>query len=307
MERWSGRLSIAVTVTAWASAFVAIRIAIPGFGAFGLTLGRLLVASVALAVAAPLLGGVRRPAINDLPRIAVCGLTGTAGYQCLLNAGERTVAAGTASLLVNTAPIFAAVLASILLGERVPREGRIGLALGFAGVVTMTVAEGTSIRASLGALLVLGAAISFGLFFVLQKPLLARYGGFELTCYSTWAGTALALPLLPALLHDAPHATSHGITAVVYLGVVSSAIGFVSWAHVQSRVPVAAAANSLYLVPFLAIGIGWLTLGETVRPLALGGGLIALTGIFISRRQRSTTQRASRPAAPPARATPSEP
>jgi hypothetical protein len=71
-------------------------------GPAGLAVARLAVASAALALVAPVLG-VRRPRARDLPLIAVCGLAGMTGYQLLLNAGERVVPAGTASLLVATA------------------------------------------------------------------------------------------------------------------------------------------------------------------------------------------------------------
>ena len=64
---------------------------------------------------------VRRQA-GDLPLIALCGLAGMTGYQLLLNAGERVVPAGTASLLVATAPVYASLLAVAFLGEQRPAD-----------------------------------------------------------------------------------------------------------------------------------------------------------------------------------------
>jgi drug/metabolite transporter (DMT)-like permease len=274
--------AVATTLLLWASAFVAIRVALLGFGVAGLSVGRLLVASVALAVVAPLLR-IRLPARSDLVRIACCGLTGMTAYQLLLNAGERTVPAGTASLLVNAAPIFAAVLAFGLLHEPLTTRSITGLALGFAGATVITLAQGDGLAPSTDALLVLGAALAQALFFVLQKPLLSRYRGVEVTCYAMWSGTALALPLGSALVHDLPHAAAGPIQALVFLGVAPSALGFVAWAYAQARLPVAATANTLYLVPALAIGIGWAVLGETIHPAALLGGLVTLAGVAISR------------------------
>ncbi|RSM87598.1 EamA/RhaT family transporter [Kibdelosporangium aridum] len=275
--------AVIVTVVLWASAFVAIRVALPGFGVASLSVGRLLVASLVLVVAAPLLG-VRRPASGDIPRIIGCGLTGMTAYQLLLNAGERSVSAGTASLLVNTAPIVAAVLAFVLLREPLHRWGITGLLLGFAGAVVIALAQGTGLTPSLDALLVLGAAIAQACFFVLQKPLLTRYRGVEVTCYAMWSGTALSLPLLPALFRDAPHASTQSVVALLLLGIGPSAIGFVTWAYAQARLPVATAANTLYLVPFLAIGIGWAVLGESVHPASLLGGVMVLAGVAVSRK-----------------------
>src|ERR1700736_664333 len=122
--RRSAQLAAAGTVLLWASAFPAITVAVRGFGPAGLAVARLTVASAALALAAPLLG-VRRPRARDLPLIALCGLAGMTGYQLLLNAGERVVPAGTASLLVATAPVYASLLAVAFLGERPGRRHRV--------------------------------------------------------------------------------------------------------------------------------------------------------------------------------------
>ena len=104
MNTKSASLAAAGTVLLWASAFPAITVAVRGLGPAGLAVARLAVASAVLALAAPLMG-VRRPRPRDLPLIALCGLAGMTGYQLLLNAGERVVPAGTASLLVATAPV----------------------------------------------------------------------------------------------------------------------------------------------------------------------------------------------------------
>ncbi|WP_218105111.1 DMT family transporter [Micromonospora rhizosphaerae] len=273
-----------MTLTLWASAFVAIRVALPGFGVAGLSVGRLVVASLMLAVIAPLLG-VRRPARSDLARIVGCGLTGMTAYQILLNAGERSVPAGTASLLVNTAPIVASVLAVILLRERLPRRTVVGLALGFTGAAVIALAEGAGFTPTKDALLVLGAAVAQASFFVLQKPLLVRYRGLEVTCYVVWSGTALSLPLAPALVRQASQASGDAVIALLFLGIAPSALGFVTWAYAQARLSVAAAATSLYLVPVLAIGIGFVILGENISPAALLGGAVVLVGAAISRRK----------------------
>src|SRR5438067_3413282 len=101
-------LAAAGTVLLWASAFPAITVAVRGLGPAGLAVARLAVASAALAVVAPWLGGrgkagrmggrgqagrmgVRRPRPRDLPLIALCGLAGMTGYQLLLHAGEAVV------------------------------------------------------------------------------------------------------------------------------------------------------------------------------------------------------------------------
>src|SRR6202161_4065389 len=174
LPRPSASLAAAGTVVLWASAFPAISVAVPQLGPVGLAVARLVVASAALAVAAPFLG-VRRPRSRDLPLIAGGGLAGMTAYQLLLNAGERVVPAGTASLLVATAPVYASLLAAVFLGERPGRRRWAGRGLALAGVAVIAVSHGLSFGAS--ALIVLGAAVLQAIFHTAQKPLLGRYTG----------------------------------------------------------------------------------------------------------------------------------
>uniref|UniRef100_UPI00106FD7C7 DMT family transporter n=1 Tax=Amycolatopsis nivea TaxID=1644109 RepID=UPI00106FD7C7 len=134
-------LALAATVVLWASAFPAIRIGLAGYGPLGLSFARLAVASVALLVAAPFLG-VRLPRVRDLPMIAFCGFTGMSAYQLLLNGGEVNVPAGTASLLVATAPVFSAGLAAVFLRERLGFLKIAGSAIAIAGSALIAMSGG---------------------------------------------------------------------------------------------------------------------------------------------------------------------
>jgi drug/metabolite transporter (DMT)-like permease len=276
------------TVLLWASAFPAITVAVRGLGPAGLAVARLAVASAALALAAPWMG-VRRPKLGDLPLIALCGLAGMTGYQLLLNAGERVVPAGTASLLVATAPVYASLLAVAFLGERASRRHRAsqhwgGSAVALAGTALIAASHGLGFGVS--ALIVLAAAVLQAIFHTAQKPLLARYTGFEVTAYAMWAGTVFVLPwtgsLLRALWGRGAHAGGAAIGSAVFLGLAPSAAGFVLWAYAMARTDVGRVTVSLYLVPAAAIGISLVWLGQVPGPAELIGGAIALAGVLLA-------------------------
>jgi drug/metabolite transporter (DMT)-like permease len=281
------RLAAAGTVLLWASAFPAIAVAVRGLGPAGLAVARLVVASAALAAAAPFLG-VRRPRPRDLPLIALCGLAGMTGYQLLLNAGERVVPAGTASLLVATAPVYASLLAAAFLGERLGRRWWAGSAVALAGTAAIAASRGLGFGGS--ALVVLAAAVLQGIYHTASKPLLARYTGFEVTAYAMWAGTVFILPWAGSLVRALSTAggppigpTIDGaIGAAVFLGVAPSALGFVLWAYAMARMPVGRITTSLYLVPAAAIVISLAWLGQVPRPAELGGGAVALAGVVLA-------------------------
>lgn len=290
------RLAAAGTVLLWASAFPAIAVAVRGLGPAGLAVARLAVASAALAAAAPFLG-VRRPRPRDLPLIALCGLAGMTGYQLLLNAGERVVPAGTASLLVATAPVYASVLAVAFLGERPGRRWWAGSAVALAGTAVIAASRGLGFAS--GALVVLAAAVLQGIYHTASKPLLARYTGFEVTAYAMWAGTAFVLPwagsLVRALSAAGGPTIDGAIGAAVFLGVAPSALGFVLWAYAVARMPVSRVTTSLYLVPAAAIVISLAWLGQVPRPAELGGGAVALAGVALAGSRPRQRPRPRRP------------
>jgi drug/metabolite transporter (DMT)-like permease len=284
------------TVVLWASAFPAIAVAVPVLGPVGLSVARLAVASLALAVAAPF-AGVRRPRARDLPLIGLCGLAGMTAYQLLLNAGERVVPAGTASLLVATAPVYASLLAARFLGERAARRRWAGSVVAFAGSAVIAVSHGLGFGAA--ALIVLAAAVAQAIFHTAQKPLLARYTGFEVTVYAMWAGTLFILPWTGSLVRvlgrpGGAHASAGAIGAAVFLGVAPSAAGFVLWAYAMARMDVGRATTALYLVPAAAGLIARVWLHQVPSPLELIGGAIALAGVMVANGTGRLTTRAAR-------------
>jgi drug/metabolite transporter (DMT)-like permease len=215
------------------------------------------------------------------------GVAGIAVYHVALNAGERTVTAGTASLIVSLSPVFTALIATIALGERLGALGWAGVMTGFAGAALVSVSEGDSVRINSGALLVLLAAVSQAVYFVMQKPYLLRYRPLEVTSYAIWLGTLCLLPFGRELMVGVRSASGTATAAGIYLGVLPGAAAYLAWAYVLSQLPAGRAASTLYLVAPLAIGIAWLVLGE--RPSLgslLGGGVVLLGVALVNARFR---------------------
>lgn len=272
-------------VTLWASAFVGIRSAGHHFQPGGLALGRLFVGSIALG----LLVLMRReplPSRRALPWIALCGLLWFGLYSVVLNDAERHVDAGTASLLTNTGPILIAVLAGLFLHEGFPRQLLIGCAVAFAGAVVIGAATSKSgIVPSWGAVLCVIAAAAYAAGVITQKTALARGATpLQVTWLACTIATIACLPFAGSLVHSLHHAPASSIGWVAYLGAGPLALGFLAWAFALSSTTAGRLGSTTYLVPPIAIGMGWLLLGEVPPGLAFAGGALCLAGVALARR-----------------------
>src|SRR5512146_3063104 len=173
-------LAVGFTVTLWASAFAGIRAGLQSYSPESVALLRYLAASAALAIYA-LATKMPLPAWRDVPGIAVTGFLGFAFYNVALNAGEQQIPAGTASLLVASAPIFVALLAKIFFHERLRISAWIGIFLSFIGVGIISIETQAGFQLSFAALLVLAAALSSSIYSVAQKPFLRKYSPLQFT------------------------------------------------------------------------------------------------------------------------------
>ncbi|MHB1340643.1 MAG: DMT family transporter [Coriobacteriia bacterium] len=283
--------AVVVALLLWASAFAGIKAGLEGFGPGQLALLRFGTASLVLAVYA-FLTRMRLPARADIGRLFVAGLFGITIYHVCLNFGETTVSAGAASLIISSGPIFTAMLAHVMLGERLTGWGWLGIAIAFSGVAIITLGEGGGhLSFEPQALLVLIAAISTAGYFVLSKPLLARYTALEHTAYTIWFGTLLMLVFLPGLLTQLPEAPSGALISGVYLGVFPGAVAYVLYSHALSKMTASVASSFLYVQPVNAAVIAWFWIREVPALITVVGGVLALAGVALvtTRGRKSAT------------------
>jgi len=273
-------LALGATIVFWASAFPGIRAAMGDYGPGQVALLRLLVASLVLlpyAVATRM----RLPERRDLPAVALGGLLTFAVYHTALNYGELTVSSGPAAVVVNTAPLFTALLATVFLGERLRPVGWVGMFVSFGGAVLIGLGEGGGSGLAPGTFLILVSAVSVSVYLILQKPYLAKYGALAFTSYAIWAGTLFSLIFLPGLVTQLPQASPGATVSALYLGVFPTALAYVTYARAMSRLPASRGASYLYLVAPTAFLIAWIWLGEAPTPLSMLGATVVLAGVAV--------------------------
>lgn len=271
--------AILVTILFWSSAFVVIRVCLGPLTPVELATARYVPAGL-IALGYLL---VMRPRIAraDLPRLGSAAVLFISAYAVLLNIGETTVAAGPASFIINTMPVFTALIATFVLGERFGRWGWIGTAISFGGVGLIAVASPEGFRLDINAFLIIGAAICSAVASVLQKPLLARMPALSVTAWLLFLGSIPLYPAVPATVSALADAPTEILWNVAYLVIFPTVVAYLTWAVALKRLPAARASNFLYGVPPMATLTGFLWLGEVPTPIGAAGGLLAIFGVVV--------------------------
>ncbi|MDQ0238854.1 DMT family transporter [Arthrobacter bambusae] len=280
-----GIAAVIVTVVLWASAFVGIRAVGPSFSPGSLTLGRLVVAAVALGIVA--LPRLKRwPKGREWLPILAYGVMWFAGYNLALNAAEHMLDAGTSAMLINVSPILIAVLAGVILKEGFPRWLIIGSLVAFGGVALIALGSGQRSTADVaGVLLCLLAAVLAAVSVIVQKPVLRTFSAAQATWFGIMVGAVCCLPWTGQLVAEVQAAPLPATLGLVYLGIFPTAIAFTTWAYALSLIEAGKLAATTYLVPGTTILISWAVLKEIPTIWGLVGGVICLVGVGLTRRR----------------------
>jgi drug/metabolite transporter (DMT)-like permease len=264
---------------AWGSSYLFIKIGVETLTPFTLVAGRLAIGAGVLAI-------VMRMARQPLPRtravyghLVVVALLGIVIPFSLITWGEQSIDSGLAAILNGTVPLFAIVLAALVLADEPITLNRLGgLVIGFAGVVVLTapaLADGAGGTIP-GQLALIGASISYAAAGVYARRTVR--GVPALTSAFLEVGFAFVITLALAAAFGSPWASGVDggtILSVTWLGLIGSGLAFLAFFYLLDRWGATRTALVAYLLPVVGIVLGVLVLREAVSaPMLAGTGLI---------------------------------
>ena len=278
-----------VTVTFWASAFVGIRAAGQDLSPGSLAFGRLLVGTLLLGVAVAV-RRVRIPRGRSLILSAAAGVVWFGAYNVALNTGELFIDAGTAAMVVGIAPALIVLAAGMFLNEGYPRRLLVGaaIALGGATLIGLAVADFSATNGVwVGVVLCLLAALAYAAGVTLEKPALADANPLAVTFVAAAVGVTVTAPFGTRLVGEIGEASASAVAWMLYLGAFPTAVAFLTWGFALARSRAGSLGSTTYLVSPIAVGMGWLLLGEAPPPLAIVGGAVSILGVIVARTARA--------------------
>lgn len=230
---------------------------------------------------------------RDVWVFAVLGIVNNALYLGLAYMGLQSVSAGLGGLIISANPVFTAILAAIVLGERLTARKLLGLALGIGGVA-LIVAHRLSARTDAlpGILFTVAALASIVTGSILFK-LLAPKGNL-------WIGNgvqnlASGLVMLPFALTFASvgqiKADAQLVGAMAYL-VLGGSLASLLWLRLLAVYGAAKASSFHFAMPPLSMVFAWMVLGEHVAPQDFLGIVPVAAGIYLVTRTDTGRQTA---------------
>lgn len=229
------------------------------------------------------------------------GLTGTAVFALFLFLGIEKSTASNGSIIINTQPVFAAILAPILIHESLSRVQVIGIIVGFIGMFVVVTGGNInlfSIDSNMltGNILLLCGAVSMTLYGIIIKSSVKKYGGMLPTWLSMAAGT-IVLFIIAALKVDNfvgifKTAAVHDTVLILYLGIVATAAAYILFTQSLQHIDVVKATAFKFLIPVSGVGLSVIFLGERPVIAIYAGILIVIFSVLLIQRSPAKTSAA---------------
>jgi len=282
-------LAFALVYFFWGSTYLAIDIAVERIPPALMCGTRFLIAGVFMLAFCGLRGRRIAYSARQLIEMAVVGVLLLVGGNLTLSYAERHIASGLAALIVAIIPLWFMVLDSLLLGDHhISARGKAGLVLGIAGIVVLlwpqlmaTTSLGrTELWASLS---LVGGSFSWALGSVLAK----KWKSPDVDAFSATAWEMIAAGLVNLLIAfgggdlGRVQWTSRGVSAVVYLVICGSWIGYTAYIWLLGHQPTSKVSTYAYVNPVVAVFLGWLVLREPIDSYILAGSAVVIAAVVL--------------------------
>ena len=227
----------------------------------------------------------------DRGRVIVIGIFSQAAPALLFALAEERIESALAGMLVSATPILTAALMTTITRRLPGKMQRLGLLVGFAGVVGLTLPSIADAGGSAVGIFYVGVAISgYAFANVMYPPLQQAYGALPVVMWALVAASLLLLPLGILGLGQSSFEWP-SVVSVMVLGVVGTGLARAMHMTLIGRVGPNRGAIVGYSIPVIALILGVVFLDEMVKAVQLGGVALVLIGSYLVSRKEPDSVR----------------
>lgn len=277
-----------IAVTAWGASFISTKVLLQhGMGAVEIYICRFVLAYLLTLIVCP------RPlwsnSLKDELMFMLCGVCGGSVYFIAENTAVIYTLVSNVSLIVTTAPLFTAILVSLLYkSERVSRGMVIGSMIALAGVGCVIFNSSVVVQVNpLGDMLALLAAVCWAIYSVILRPLSAVYGTWFISRKTFFYGVVTAFPFMAFDDGSAPLSVllvPEVMFNMLFLGVFASMIAYLLWGRTVKHLGAVKAGNYLYFSPVVTLILSAVLLHEHVSIVGYIGCAMILGGVILGEK-----------------------
>lgn len=228
---------------------------------------------------------------NDWLRMALCALTGIAINQLLFLKGLSLTYPVHASLLMLSTPILIVVFSVWLLKEKNSWQNIIGLLLGITGAAVLILSKTNTANKSniiLGDVLILINAVSYTVYFIIVKPLMAKYNAIVIIRWIFTLGLLMILPFCWGEFMEIPWKafSTPDMVAMVLVVFTGTFLAYLFNIYGIKILGAATAGFYIYTQPFFATAIAMIFLHEPLELYKVIAASLIFAGVYLSNKRK---------------------
>jgi drug/metabolite transporter (DMT)-like permease len=282
-----GHLLTLLTALVWGVTFISTKVLLRDLSPVEILFYRFCIGFLVLLALHPQI--VKASVFKDELLFALLSLCGVVLYFLMENTALKFTQAANVGLIVAIVPVFTALAAHLTTpDEKLSGKLMVGSGAALAGVFLVVLNGSMVLQLNpTGDLLAVLAAAAWAVYSVLLKKVNPGLNTFYVTGRVFLYGIVLVIPLV-LLFHDdfLPNKALSliNIGNLLFLGLLASALCYVFWNKAVQLIGVIKTSNYLYLIPLIAMAASVLILHEKVNGIMLFGGLLILSGVYISEK-----------------------
>lgn len=275
-------LQLIVLSFLWGGAYLFMRSSVPAFGPGPMVFIRMAMGSALVLLPLALWRSGWEPFRRHWRGLVVFGLAFTVVPFLGLGYAAKSISAGMLAVLQSAAPLFAAIVGRLWVGEPITRTRAVGLLIGLVGVALL-VWDKVGVREDAGVAILITLFVTV-LWGVSSNYARTRLQGVDPVVLAAGSIGVAALALAPMALltwpEQAPDAKAWG--EVIFLGLASSGLGFLMYFSLLKNIGPVRATSVTFLSPIVAMGSGALYLGEEITLRIVIGCAVILVGTALT-------------------------